>query len=338
MEMLKTKIYTLLKPRELYLKEELLDTTLLEEDELIAKTIYSAVSPGTEVAAYGGIEPLRDDVNDYPRLVGYCNVAEIIFKGSAVMDLNIGDYILTFQSHRTHFKCRSTDFLIKIKKDFLKGSVVAYLYHLGFHGIHTANLKAGHNVAVIGLGVLGYTSAIFSKIGGGNVIVFSNQKKHQELLDSKGIIYLKKSDESINEITEITNGIGIDIVINTSNTWEDWLLALKCINKGGTIVNLGFPGRGKKSPLFNPLDPKYLYMKNVSIKYLSPMDVKNVEPEIQRFNRLRNLKYILNLIENSTINPFEIISSEIDYNDLENHYQLYESQTNNLFSTLVKWQ
>ncbi|MFT5647540.1 MAG: threonine dehydrogenase-like Zn-dependent dehydrogenase [Aureispira sp.] len=337
METITSKIYTLSNPRELYLKEEILDPASIKEDELIAKTIYSAISPGTEVAAYCGVEPLRDDVSIYPRLVGYCNLAQIIHKGSAVENWKIGDYILTFQSHRSHFKCRTSDFLIKINPDFLKESVVAYLYHLGFHSILTANLQAGHNVAVLGLGVLGYTTAIFSKNAGANVFTFSNQKKHQELLESKGINFFPKTLDSIKEIEAMTDGVGIDIVINTSNSWSDWALALNYVNKGGTIVNLGFPGRGQDAPNFNPLDPKFLYTKNVTIKYLSPLNVRGVEADIQRFNRERNLSHILNLIENSSINSTEIITSEIDYTELESQYKLYESQTKNLFSTLIKW-
>ncbi|MDP1815402.1 MAG: zinc-binding dehydrogenase [Leadbetterella sp.] len=337
MEKISAKIYTLSLPRELILKEEMIDPSKLEEDEFISKTIYSAISPGTEVAAYCGFEPLRNDIIPYPRVVGYCNISQVIFKGEKVANLKIGDFILTFQSHRSHFKSSSSDFFIKVNPNFLKESCVAFLFHLGLHSALTGNLVAGHNVGIVGIGVLGYTSGIISKISGANVFAFTNQKKIKKLLKSKGIEFFPKVKESLIEIEKMTNGIGLDIIINTSNKWEDWLLCLDFINKGGVIVNLGFPGRGEKLPTFNPLDPKFLYLKNVTIKYLSSLNVNGVNADIQRFNRERNLIYILKLIENSIIDSNEIISSEIPYTDLENQYKLYESQSQNLFSTIIKW-
>ena len=39
-------------PRDLHFKEETLDPTSLGDDELLAATIVSVISPGTELAAY----------------------------------------------------------------------------------------------------------------------------------------------------------------------------------------------------------------------------------------------------------------------------------------------
>jgi len=335
--MLKSTFYTLSKPRELHLNEEFIDTEKLNDDEIVAKTLYSAISPGTEVAAYSGIEPLRDDVQAYPRLVGYCNVAEITHKGRAVVDWEVGDVVLSFQSHRTYFVCRASDFLIRVDKDFVKESALTYLYHLGYHAMQTAQLQLGQNVGIIGLGVLGYTSAVFGKLGGGNVIVFSNQEKFERPFFQENLIYLNKNHDDPDFLLDITDGNGLDIIINTSNTWDDWILAMKCVRKGGVIVNVGFPGRGAEPPRFNPLDPKYLYMKGVTIKYLSIMDLNNVSSDLIRFNKIRNMNHILGLIKKRIINPNDIISAVINPRDLEAQYKLYESRTQRLFSTLLEW-
>ena len=337
MDKIIAEVYTLSGPRELYLKKETIDPASVKDDEVIAKTVYSAISPGTEVAAYCGIEPLRADRKVYPRVQGYCNVARIIHKGAAVTDRNVGDYVLSFQSHRTHFVSKSDDFLVEVSPAALKQSVVAYLFHLGLHSTQTADLKIGHNVAVIGFGTLGYTASVFSKLGGANVFALTNQRAYHGASNDGSTVILPKERESVPLIDGRTGGVGVDIVLNTSNRWEDWRLALQCVNKGGTIVNVGFPGRGEAPPTFNPLDPQYLYMKNVTIKYLSSMNVKGVASDVQRFNRERNLRNILAMIENSTLDAEQIISAEIQYTELEDQYKLYEAREKNLFSTLIKW-
>src|SRR6185437_13629992 len=98
-------VYELSAPRNLYLKKEIINTSSLQPNEIVAKTCYTAISPGTELGAYCGMEPIRADVSPYPRVVGYCNVAQVVHKGSAVSKFKVGDYFLNFQSHRSHFKC-----------------------------------------------------------------------------------------------------------------------------------------------------------------------------------------------------------------------------------------
>ncbi len=337
MEEIGALIYEISEPRVLYLKKEMIDLKSILPNELIARTFYSAISPGTEVAAFSGMESLRGDRAPYPRVLGYCNIAQVIHKGDAVSKFKIGDYFLNFQSHRSHFRCSENDFLIKLSSGNIKNKCLSYLFHLGYHSLLTANMQAGHNIAVIGLGVLGFTTSVMSKIAGANTFVLTNQLSYRTLLEAKRIEILPKDLSSLETINAKTRQTGIDIVINTSNTWEDWLLAINCVNKGGVIVNLGFPGRGQPLPHFNPLDPKFLYMKNVTIKYLSELNQTGLAPYEQRFNIERNLLYILDLIEKNSIDADEIISSEISYLDLEKQYLLYESKKQNLFSTILKW-
>lgn len=338
MNRIESLVYEMSGPRDLYFKKEIIDLNSILPDEIIAKTYYSAISPGTEVAAYCGLESLRGDKNAYPRVLGYCNIARVIHKGNAVSKLEVGDYFLNFQSHRSHFRLKENDFLIKLSGDNIKSQCVAYLFHLGYHSLLTANLKAGHNIGIIGLGTLGFTTGVMSKIAGANTFVLTNQLSYKSLLESKKINVFSKKLSSLEMINTNTHQIGLDIVINTSNTWEDWLLAMNCVNKGGTIVNLGFPGRGQSAPDFNPLDPKFLYMKNATIKYLSELNQIGLLAHEQRFNVERNLIYILDLIKSNSMNASEVISSEISYLDLKKQYVLYESKEQNLFSTVLNWQ
>ena len=80
-------------------KIEFTEMELYEKDigsnEIIAKTILSAISPGTELAAYMGQPPLRPSIQQYPRLLGYCNVARVVAVGRAVKDCRMGDSVLT---------------------------------------------------------------------------------------------------------------------------------------------------------------------------------------------------------------------------------------------------
>lgn len=336
MSFLTSKVYTLSGPKQLFLKEEQISLDDLDDYEIVAETVYSAISPGTETAAYMGLSPLRPG-NIYPRVVGYCNIAKVIACGGSVKTWNEGDYLLSFQSHRTSFKIRKSDFALKLEAGIdLKQAAVTYLFHLGYHAVISANAKAGHNIAVVGIGTLGLTSALMSKLIGAVPFAFTNQTPPPSLIKEQVKVFQKNAG-CLDNIQMITHGTGIDIVINTSNSWPDWKLALELVRKGGTIVNVGFPGRGQELPNFNPLDPSYIYFKNIQIKSLGYINETDTSVLDFRFNMKRNLHYLLDKIKDGSINANCLLSEEINYTQLQMQYDKYTSHQHQLFSTLINW-
>lgn len=124
---------------------------------------------------YRGDPPLRPG-EVYPRVVGYCNVAEVIGKGSSVSKYKVGDRILTFQSHRSAFVCSEESIITNLpgNVDLIKAATT-YLFHLGYNALLRGNFKPGHNIAVVGLGTLGLTVVSLASLFGANVYAFSNQ-------------------------------------------------------------------------------------------------------------------------------------------------------------------
>lgn len=337
MNSLISKVYTLNSPKDLILKDEVIEVGKYNDDYIIGETIYSCVSPGTEVAAYAGMTPLRPG-NPYPRIVGYCNVAEVIEIGVDVKGVLVGDYILTFQSHRDKFAISSNDFYLRLSQNIdLKYACTAYLFHLGYHSLITGEVKQGHTVGIIGAGVLGVSTALMSNVAGANTYLFTNQKDVSTKQNLKYIKCIGKSEEELSKVDSEVYETGFDIIVNTSNSWDDWHLALKLARKGGVIVNLGFPGRGQQLPKFNPLDPQYVYTKNLTIKALSFINESEVQPHDVRFNMKRNLQYIVGLFNSGKLNPKELLTDEINFTELETQYKKYLERKTQMLSSLITW-
>ena len=168
--MVEAKIAKLLGPRELIFESEHIDENALGSDEVLCKTLATAISPGTEIAAYNGSPPLRP-VKVYPRVVGYCNVAEIINTGSNVNEYEIGHRVLTFSSHRSHFIAKTQE-ILAIVPDEVPSNLASttYIYHLGYNAILNANIKYGSPVLVIGLGVIGLCTVALANLAGGKFL------------------------------------------------------------------------------------------------------------------------------------------------------------------------
>lgn len=334
-----SQVYELTGPKVLGLKKESADVTNLNSQSVFANTIFSSISTGTEIAAWTGKPPLRPS-NAYPRLVGYCNVAEVKAVGSAIDDLEVGDIILTHQSHRSSFCCNRQEILLKTKhinQVSQKRLATTYLYHLGYSALLGGGYRPGFEVAIIGLGALGYTSASLISAYGGSPLIFSGRSNVNSILKFIPFSQYVNKTKFEAPYRSIAGLDGVDLVINTSDSWDDYELSLKMVRRGGTVILVGFPGRGLTAPAFNPLDSKYIYDKSITIRqvgHCSDFDVPSID---LRFTLKRNLAHIYSLLESGRIDPTPLLSATFSWKNLEGAYKTLETRPHNSLSAILDW-
>ena len=334
--MIEAKISKLLGPQELVFESEAIDESTLAADKILCKTLVSAISPGTEIAAYDGAPPLRP-IKAYPRLVGYCNVAEIIAVGSGVSEYKVGQRILTFSSHRSHFIAK-TEEVLAIIPDGVSSRLAstAYIYHLGYDAVLKANIKYGSPVVVLGLGVVGLSAVTAAKMAGGKVYAITNHDvpKRTALKMGANEVF------SRNDIPALKSLLGsrlADVVITTSNAWCDWEVALDVAGMNGKICILGFPGRGMEDIPFNPLDSRYLYHKQLQLQAVGHAPEDNDSRQFLKFNEKDNLKFILEEIDKKNIDPNLIISGEKPWSELNDAYKELLKRDGSPLTFILNW-
>ena len=332
-------IYELAAPKVLIVKEQQINANSLDSQSVFAKTLYSAISTGTELAAWTGKPPLRPST-PYPRLVGYCNVAQVQAVGSAIDDLVEGDVILTHQSHRSSFCCSRQDVLLKAKnmsQTSQKRLATTYLYHLGYAALSEGGYKPGFEVAIIGLGALGFASASLVSAYGGTPIIFSGRSNTSALL--KHIPFAQSFNKTQSRIP-YPSAVGLDgadLVINTSDSWLDYELGLNIVRRGGSMVLLGFPGRGMALPAYNPLDSKYIYDKTVTIRQAGYVPDLDVPPIDLRFTIKRNLAHIYSLLESGRLDASPLLKTAYPWNRLQTAYEFLEGRPEDALSAVLEW-
>jgi threonine dehydrogenase-like Zn-dependent dehydrogenase len=334
MTQIESKIIELLGPRQIHIKSELLDTGHLGENQVAAKSICSVVSPGTEVAAYRGDPPLRP-MKVYPRVVGYCNVAEIIACGRGVQDFQSGDRILTNQSHRSSFVCSESSILAKVPETAdPQEAATTYLFQLGYNALLKAEFKPGHGLAIIGLGTLGLATAAVAGCLGEQARGFTNQVFDSDTLRA---FHLSKVFAKSMVVGNKTAGDGFGLVVSTSNGWDDWHLALSLTRKEGIICVLGFPGRVGDLPNFNPLSSEFFYDRQLKIIScgMTPgvgMDSARAESTLQK-----NCKFLLDLIIERRLAAKELISATAAWYDIGKIYERIASREAGFWSAALIW-
>jgi D-arabinose 1-dehydrogenase-like Zn-dependent alcohol dehydrogenase len=332
--MVEADIVWLESPQNITLRKEQLAGP--EETQILCATIVSAISPGTELAAWRGLPPLRPQVT-YPRLQGYCNVSSVIEVGKAVSDIAPGDRVLSFCSHRSHMLMSSDDVLLKLDMDADADLVACtYLFHLGYNALLRSNVKPGSRVTVVGMGALGLTTVALAHLAGAEVHVVTDHGRPAELALELGADNVL-SRASARDLAKVAGNGGADIVVLTTNGWNDWHLAMEAAAPFGTIACLGFPGRGEPMPSFNPLDSSLFYMKQLRIEAVGMSPERNDSRGFLRFNERDNLAWLAAKISEGTLKADLLISGRFDGVDIAKAYDHLERRVGSPVTYILDW-
>lgn len=324
------KVAKLYGPNQLVWEEEALPEQV-DPDRVLCRTLVSAISPGTELAAFQGLPPLRN-IAAYPRVQGYCNVAEVLNVGGNVTAYKVGDRVLTFTSHRSHFVIPAADILLRLPADVNADiASVTYLFHLGYNAVLRGGVRAGSRVVVLGGGTVGLASTSICKLAGATVLVISDYLHARTLAKQFGA----------NEILDRNAAVGrerwADVVICTTSSWSDWNLALRLSDVMGTIAVLGFPGRGLAKGELNPLDSQYFYSKQLTILAVGLSPQLNDSRGFLRFNERANLQFLFDRIHSGELPASQLISGKFPASELETAYARLIERHNSPVTFVLEW-
>lgn len=337
LEHIEASVAYLNAPFELELRKERLVVRPLGADRILCETLVTAISPGTELGAYAGLPPLRAGIA-YPRLQGYCNVARVMAVGSQVQGIRTGDRVLTFASHRSHFVTAASEVLLVLSEHAVADQVVCtYLFHLGYDAVIRSDVRAGSRVLVVGLGALGLASVAMACLAGARVFGLSDQASSARAAKGLGALAVCSRSDAATLRRALGEGLA-DVVITTTNAWEDWALCLELAAVRGTIACLGFPGRGRGPSAQNPLDSRFFYAKQLRILAVGMAPEKPDGRGFSRFNERDNIEFIAGLIESGRLDSRLLASGRCPASRIDQAYQDLIRHKDDAITYLLDWQ
>lgn len=200
-------------------------------DEIVTETIYSTISPGTELRTLAGH---YGAANQFPFVPGYSSVGRVVEVGSEIKAWRVGDLVSCRNpspldgtnsywgghASRKVVKTTTTDrpILLPANIDPLD-YVMAEIASISLRGAEAAAPKAGETAVVLGQGLIGALSAAWLVIQGCRVIVVDQEPSRLERALRNGAAYAVSLCEPnyIERIKAICNG-GADIVVEASGT------------------------------------------------------------------------------------------------------------------------
>ena len=122
----------------------------------------------------------------------------------------------------------------------------------GFHGAELADIEFGNSVAVIGIGPVGLMAVAGSKLrGAGKLFAVGSRPNCVEAAKFYGAtnIINYKEGPIEEQILDLTNGEGVDVVIIAGANESIMKTAVKIVKPGGTISNVNYFGGEDEIPI-----------------------------------------------------------------------------------------
>jgi threonine dehydrogenase-like Zn-dependent dehydrogenase len=322
--------------RDLRIEEELYDLAALRPREIYARTEVTGFSTGTDLGNYEGRSTEVPDAPDYPRGVGYSNVAIVESFGREVKALRPGDRIFSTKHHQSGYVADESEVLVPLPASVnAEQASLAYLAHLGVAALRQCAYQAGEDVAVVGLGVIGLCTVAVARAMGARVIAVANDARRAELARELGArdTYVSGSFDP----NTVFESQGADIVVLTANTWPAYRDSVEMARHGGRIGVLGFPGRVQPAPDFNPLDMRWLYGKQLTIQGAGHIPMVDCPASDIRFNLPRDLKFVLDQMAAGSLDLSSIISHRFPYAHMQEAYELARMHSKQLSAAVFHW-
>ena len=222
------KTFLLTEPKSIELVD--LDHPEIASDEIMCRTMYTAISPGTYLLRYLGTQP---DMAEYPYIPGYLNVGRVVEVGADVRDRGFSEgdivHVRCWNRPTTQYRhCNGSDVEFTVIPEAHLHYVThaaahprhlafAIFGHLGFAAVTESHCGSHSTALVIGQGILGLgCTRALALAGARQIVAVDRMARRREIATRLGATHTEEGgadwvDELAAEYPE-----GFDIVIEAT--------------------------------------------------------------------------------------------------------------------------
>lgn len=260
-------------------------------------------------------------------VLGYSNVGVIIGVGEGILDLKLGERVVSNGPH-AEFVCIPRNLVAKIPVSVSDtDAAFTIMGAIALNGIRLLNPTLGEVVVVIGLGLLGLLTVKLLLINGCKVIGIDKDPAQLAKAQALGIICFDASDINLEHAVQLqTNNLGADGVIITTSTQSNGLIPLACrmLKIRGTIVLVGVVGMN--------MDRTAMYKKEITLKTARSYGPGRYDQTYEeggqdypfsfvRWTENRNFQAILALLQNGSLQVQDLITN---IHPVESYAKVYD--------------
>ena len=183
----------------------------------------------------------------------------------------------TFQEYVTHEA--GLCFKIPDNMDTMEAALIEPLA-VGFHAARQGDAHLGQTAVVTGAGCIGLMTIMALKAMGVNRIIAVDveQKRLDKALELGATDIINgRTQDTVEEVLRMTNGMGSDLAIETAGTEITTRQAIHFAKRGSTIVLVGYSASGEETlPISLALDKELTFKTVFRYRHIYPMAIEAV--------------------------------------------------------------
>jgi 2-desacetyl-2-hydroxyethyl bacteriochlorophyllide A dehydrogenase len=323
-------------PWKVELLKDSIDETRIPADHVLFKKTYSLISTGTEMACLSGGEgwfPL-------PGVPGYCCVGEIVSKGAAVEEYEVGDKIFCYGNHSEYEIIKEGGIFLKVPENIEEKYVpFIRMATIAATAVRASNIEFGDYVAITGQGLVGNIAGQLAKLQGAFTIALDICEKRLELAKKCGADHIinPATCDVRTEITKITGGRMVSTLIEATGSPAVAVANLDIIAQNGEMILLGSPRGEYMSNLTPVLDKCHLAPFNITFKGAHEWKYPVNEVPFVKHSLERNSKIMFQLIKSGRLHLDALLTQVLRPEACQEAYDKLRSFKDDYMGIVFDW-
>lgn len=304
--------------------------------QIRTRALLSAISHGTEMVTFLGKSQFQDmkfvegrfyvpkepgDPGNYPfRYAGYDLISEVVTVGPEVTGFTPGDRVFSPTPHRTECLLNAADCeVLKLAPQTRpEDAIMLSLATVAFTAAQDAEIKLGDVVVVFGGGMVGQLTAQMAFLrGAGRVFLVEPNAKRRKMAEAKGPVETidPRAGHPGLQIYQRLGKKHPDVVIECSGAVKALDDAIAACGVAGTVIAVGYYA----GPATDLMLCGGFLTNRVTIK--ASMNVWGCPSRWpQQWDRGRNLRTVLGLIETGKLNFTGFVSLRVPFAEAQSAY------------------
>jgi threonine dehydrogenase-like Zn-dependent dehydrogenase len=271
----------------------------------------------------------------YPTTLGYNNVSEVVAVGDEVESITVGDRVVSIASHVDTFdlvEWQATRVPDEIPDE---AAAFGYIATLGLVALRRVAFSPGEKVGVIGLGLVGLTSAMVADAFGARPICFDIDANRRQLAKAalRGSVVLDPNDADVGPTLEETLAPhGMDIVIEAAGGAAALDFALRIIDDHGRVAVVALHPEE-----VGPLLSSNFYLKQVAILGSAGNPFRSPHDRRDRFTVNSNIAEVLELARRGRLPLQRIHTDTYRATEIQDAYRELAHGRGEMVGVLLDW-
>ena len=328
-----------------HLEDFEVDDKALRGTEVLLKTHYTLISPGTELAIYTALDEgvhQKGSWCQYPYNPGYISVGEVIKTGKGVSKLSGGDVVFTYSNHASIAKVDpARTMCLKLPGGIdEKAALFVRMATIAMTSLRVSSGELGDDVAVIGLGLVGNMAAQLFTLAGMNVIGVDLIDESLQIAKKCGVKYtVNPSRVDVKEkVMELTDGQGCEVTVEAIGNPRTIETCCQITKPLGEVILLGSPRGEYSTDLTEVLNYVHLWPRGcLTFKGAHEWRFPVHQVEGSKHSIERNTRIALELISEGRLKVKELITHVVKPESIKEAYEGLLNEKGEYLGVVIDW-